>query len=256
MSFSTMRPVELAVAIAAFSILGLATAACGSDVHTGGGTGGDAGGGQGATGSTSSLTGTTSGSTGAGGQAACNPPPEDSPSAQSVTFAIANAASSDRYLVTSGHMCDAYGFERNQGGTYAAVPISMPFVCGCECPYPGDPHPIAYRRLKPAETYSVVWDARGLVTCAYSIDCGGGFSAPGLVGALQPLGAGDYRVTFGADEMPAMGCQPVDANGDEWQCPDFGSVGNPGAACGSAQTAIAEFALPSSGDLTVAVSLN
>src|SRR5262245_39354487 len=109
---------QAAAAIAALSAISFTAAGCGGDVNSGG----SGAGGNGSTGNGNASTGSGSASTSSGqtgssgvGGGLCEPPPQEIASSQSITFEVTNMATADRYLVTSGHGCEAYGFEVKQG---------------------------------------------------------------------------------------------------------------------------------------------
>ncbi|MEZ4311648.1 MAG: hypothetical protein R3F14_26750 [Polyangiaceae bacterium] len=169
----------------------LAISGCDGD---GGGTSGGSAGSGGTSGS-----GGAGGTGGSGGAAECTPPPSEIASVQKVKVTLTNTASSDRFLVTDCHDCDVLLVEQKTEIDYTPLPlrISAADACGCECPNPGDPYAAGFRRIAPGESFEAVWDARALSTCTASIDCGEGFTAKVKSGALQPVDAGEYRVSFG-----------------------------------------------------------
>jgi hypothetical protein len=112
-----------------------------------------------------------------------------------VTFRIHNPTTSDRWVVTQGWFCDAWGLEL--GNSASPVPLHLGFQCLCECPNPGEPYVMQLHRVGPGATYDhpVTWDARTLVTCTEPWDC----SAHGWPG----MGVQQQLVSGGGAAPPA-----------------------------------------------------
>ena len=175
------------------------TTAAGGATGTGGDTGtGDAGrGGAGAGGIPTSC--------GDGG-----PIPADVPSTQTVTFTVRNDANVDRYLVTKGSNCLAFGVEQWTGTSWLALDLELSDSRFNAC-YPGScdtvaPSPSELAVLHPGQSYALKWDARALVTCTAPGKC------PQLtvsMGAPQPVPAGRYRLTARVFPALPLGCSSV-----------------------------------------------
>lgn len=173
---------------------------------------------------------------------------------QSVTFQIVNGSSEDRYLVTNGTYCSPYGVKR--AGDPDNLPMDPPYNCFCECA-PVSPHPTGYRRLAPAGTFDLVWDARALNTCHSQMACdeyGFKFCAPITLFGAQPLAPGDYAVTIGADAQPHEDCSATGP--DTYECNPYTNLDKSGPACGAILKTTVDLTLPPSGDVVVPVVLN
>ncbi|MBK8258782.1 MAG: hypothetical protein IPK82_39760 [Polyangiaceae bacterium] len=234
--------VSRVTSILATGFLALHTAAC---------DGGDGSGGSGASGGTGG-TGATGGTGGSGGAAECSPPPSEMPSTQMVNVTITNTSPEDRFLVTNCLNCDVIQVELKDDISYVPLSlwISPADLCGCECPAPTDPYAAAFHKIAAGESFTAVWDARALATCTSTMECGEGFSASVKTGALQPVGPGDYRVSFGVVHLLPPECTPDGSNGDYACTPPA----TPGLDLGGGFYPV-EFALPPSGDLTLSLDV-
>ncbi|MEZ4298234.1 MAG: hypothetical protein R3B70_24995 [Polyangiaceae bacterium] len=221
----------------------LAISGCDGD---GGGTSGGSAGSGGTSGS-----GGAGGTGGSGGAAECTPPPSEIASVQKVKVTLTNTASSDRFLVTDCHDCDVLLVEQKTEIDYTPLPlrISAADACGCECPNPGDPYAAGFRRIAPGESFEAVWDARALSTCTASIDCGEGFTAKVKSGALQPVDAGEYRVSFGFVETLPPECEE-----DPSGVSTCGPPANPGLDLGGGFYPV-NVTLPATGDVTATLDV-
>lgn len=183
--------------------------------------------------------------------------PKEIDSRQTVTFAVKNTSSADRWVVLRGLFCTALSID--------GLSLQTGFSCGCECPNPGSPRVETYRRVAPGATYEVTWDARALVTYEETLDCStwGPSAMPVKItrGVLQPVRAGTYTASIALEETVPSSCT---VTGDEANCPfTYGGYGGssgapPGAIaslCESTKTATSTFVLPESGDVVVPVTL-
>lgn len=197
----------------------------------GGGAGGSGGGGAG----------------GGGGVSSCDPPPAEVPSTRALHVEIQNGSAEDRYVLMQCEGCDTLVVEKKGDLEYVTLPLQVTpaEVCGCECPAPPDPYPTQLHRLGPGETVTATWDTRALVKCTYQQDCGDGFNASLTTGALQPVEAGEYRVSFGVIVNLPAECAEEGATGD-FTC---GPPAVPGLDPGGGFYPV-EITVPVSGDAT------
>lgn len=224
--------------VAAAVALGATMAACGDGSDTTqAGSGGSGGG---------------TGSGGSGAASACDPGPTEKPSAQKVTVDITNGTGADRFVLTGCQDCEVLRVEKMGDLDYVTQPllITAGQSCGCECPAPGPVYALGYHRIKAGETYAASWDARTLALCEQGEDCGMGMTATVTLGALQPAGAGDYRISFGVVETLLDECTLDDATGEVTCTPPA----MPGIDPGGAFYPV-EVTLPASGDASAALTL-
>lgn len=232
----------------AAALLGLL--ACGGgttqDANDGGAAGAAAAGGAGGTAGAGGHGGTSAG--------ACDGFSEE-PSQQSVDVTITNGAAVDRYLMVSTYECDPQLIERLGSSGYEAVTQSVGFQCGCECPGPPAPGPRQLRRIGPAESITVSWDARELAVCIETVDCMETYGFEGTAdiahGFPQPAPSGDYRITYQLFETAPTQCSET-ADGYECEPNAQGS----GTECSGEVTAVASFTLPATGDVSTSVTVD
>jgi hypothetical protein len=184
--------------------------------------------------------------------------PPDVASRSTVTFTITNDAAADRWVMTSGHLCDAYAID--------ALPISLGFSCGCECPRPRSS--ARFQRLKPGTSVKLTWGARRLVTYEDSRDCsqwGPQMKCATVTMATgTPVDAGDHVVTVGyTASTPTAQNEPCRSLGDDMlECDVSGMALPPPVAAMCApggdsalQTVKQSFHLPAAGDVVVGVGI-
>jgi len=160
--------------------------------------------------------------------------------------------------VTAGNNCTPFGISSLADGGVRSIPLQVGAQCPCECPRPGDAVPEAFRRVGAGETYSVTWDARELVGWRASTPCTGfgtPFSGTYYAGVLVPAGPGSYRVVLGVEPTLPQTCNGTDP---DYYCDvSYSSNGLSDVAplCTTSTTATAEFVLPATGDVAVAMDL-
>jgi hypothetical protein len=190
-----------------------------------------------------------------GGDAAtsCDPNAMDTPSRQTVHFVLHNNTAIDRYVVTSGWYCDPFSISKSAGN----LPLNLGFQCLCECPALPSGEATTYHRIATGGSYDLSWDARMLIACSVSHDCGS-FTIQEVVGTHQPVGPAFYQVAFGIETALRSSCQPA-ANPDDYACQPSSTGAPPAGAipaiCPAGEAAATGFTLPAAGDLTVDVSL-
>jgi len=180
--------------------------------------------------------------------------PKELASARTVTFAITNKSSADRWLVLRGAFCTPFSVE--------GLDLELGWQCGCECPNPGSPRVESYRRVPAGATYELVWDARRLLTCEESLDCSswGPTAMPVKMtrGMHQPAPSGTYSAAISFEESVPTKCS---VSGDDASCPwsyGGGTSALPRAIasrCESTKTATVSFTLPASGNVVVPVTI-
>lgn len=213
----------------------IAAGACGD------GAGGEEGGG-GATGG---------GGSGAGGTQ-CTLTDEEP--TRTVTIAITNDATEDRFVATDGDQCTPYGLAAEEEGVFQPMNMTAPWPCGCECPGPPAARTTRYQRIAPGETYDYIWDARRLLFCHTAEDCGT-FEATITQAFWSPISGGQYRMTLGVEAALPERCDAPDADGSI-PCAayvDSDLVGQYGV-CATSETVEVTFELAGD-DLSLAVSL-
>jgi hypothetical protein len=215
-------------------------------------------------------------------------PPADGPTAsgdrprpvasvQSVTFTITNGSGQDRFVVTRGHVCQPYAVARLVSGSPQPLRLEGSSVvlpsdatrATCEGTSPGMDYLAALHRIRPGESFTITWDARAFVEQQVTLPClqDPTASRPAIVGALQPVTPGSYRVTVGvqssipnggADLRLPRSCTPVAGAPDDFTCTSLPG-GLPMAVdqlCHSNAPVTAEFVIPEHGDLSVPMPLN
>lgn len=232
------------------------------------GMGGSSGASDGAvSGSGGSVTGGAAGDSGVGSDAGgakadASPPPTEVPSAQTVTFHITNASNADRYIVVRGNNCTSAEIDRLSDGGQTLIPTELGYQCPCECPMPGAALPTAFQRLRPGESVTMTWDARGLTTWRQGTLCYDGPSpsprpSSSVTGVLRPVEAGTYRITLGVELSLPAGCNGS-GTGPEYPC-DISYASNDmselAPRCTTSSIATVDFSLPTFGDVQATVEL-
>jgi hypothetical protein len=186
----------------------------------------------------------------------CSDVPQEVASRQTVTVVVRNDTTEDRYLITQGQWCTPFSVSAlgNSGPTELVLQgyglaDDICSVGGCDMTAPA---PTQVVLLRPGESYSLVWDARASAGCLAPITACPDFVRP--LSALEPVPAGDYRITAHANVSPpvcdgafpyAPGCSP----GMSAACYTAPT------ACSSEASASVDFSLPASGDVTVELPL-
>jgi hypothetical protein len=183
--------------------------------------------------------------------------PSGQPSTQTVTIEIANASSSDRWVVTQGQYCLTFDIDQ--------LTLALGYRVICEGPAPPTPMATYYTHLAPGATTSLTWDATALELCEQSVDCATrGWPNAGVqtyeVGVSMPVSSGSYTASVAwepsAPSMPGCFAQP---NGDVRCNPNFGPPFGGGSSiqqlCMATSQAQASFTLPPTGDTTVAIAI-
>lgn len=163
------------------------------------------------------------------------------------------------WLVTRGRSCRTFEIEREvAAGQFERVALDLGNPAPCEVMMPGAPASIELRPLSTTAT-PVTWDGRQMAYVRRPLDCSTrSFTGSGTIteflGALQPLPAGRYRVSFAMLSTVPRGCMEL-MNG--YWCPPDNMVGAPApgpyALCPGDRLS-ATFELPASGSVTVAVT--
>jgi hypothetical protein len=182
------------------------------------------------------------------------------PSRQSVHFTIESQRRG--WALISADRCGALSVERqNSDGSWQPLALGIPYQCGCECPAP--PDLAGLRSLSSAP--KLTWDARELAVVSTVLNCpttpGHTQSIPMLHAFPQPVAAGHYRATAVVfDSLPVACTEQADTG--QASCMDFSQIPYPFPslseykACPGNRTAKAEFDLPVSGDVDVAMLVN
>ncbi len=179
-------------------------------------------------------------------------PPTEVASRASVRFELHGAG----FVVTRGRSCRTFEIERATDGGFERVPLDLGVNCVCECAQPGGPASIEYMPISTSTPRSIEWDGRQMVSVNRTIDCSTrSFTVRGtqseLVGALQPLAPGRYRVSVAVVNTAPAHCMEL---GDGFWCPPDTTSGAPApgayALCPGTRIS-AEFDLPMSGSVTV-----
>lgn len=182
--------------------------------------------------------------------------PEPIASTQTVSLLVTNTSSQTRFLATEGQICDVVHILDD------GQPVIQGFANNITCE--GFPLPSGvtlWRALRPAETTTLTWDARALVTVTREIDCAErgvpGLKADEVRGALQPVSPGDYTASVKYLNAPPLSCVPDD-QGVEWQCSRmFGPApsGRFAEQCAEGQMISTTFKLLAAGDISATINL-
>ncbi len=182
-------------------------------------------------------------------------PPEEMAARAQVRFEVTGAGA---FVVSRGRSCAVFEVERQAGGAWERVPLDVGVTCVCECPSPGAPAAIELEPLTAAEPVTVRWDGRRMAFVQRTVDCStrsftGRGTATEYVGALQPLPAGRYRVSFATVPTAPGFCMKLMSG---YWCPPTSTAGAPApgpfALCPGTRVS-AEFDLPELGDIIVPV---
>lgn len=210
--------------------------------------------------STSSSSTSSSSSSSSGSTTTCNP--TSIAPTQTVTLRLTNTGSTERWIGTRGNWCDAIAVSR--AGKRLAQ--SLTFQCVCECPNPGDVNRVSdFVRIAPGATVDVAWPAVEIDACTEAFDCKTAGWDTGMaqrwISGGHPAPAGAMHVEMPVEKVLPDGCN---TNGDKAWC-DVGFGGGSGSpmipagglatACNATSTAAADFTLPASGDIVVAISV-
>lgn len=183
-------------------------------------------------------------------------PPTEQPSRVSVRFELSGGSG---FAVTRGRSCRTFEIERVTDGGFERVPLDLGASCVCECSPPGAPSSIELAPVSVA-TRVIPWDGRQMVSVTRTIDCSTrSFTVHGrateIVGALQPLPAGRYRVSVAVVDAAPSGCQKLM---EGYWCPPSNATATIPAgsyALCPGRRVSTEFDLPSEGAVTVPVAI-
>lgn len=179
-------------------------------------------------------------------------PPSEIAARTSVRFELRGGG----FAVTRGRSCRTFEIERATDGGFERVPLDLGVNCACECAMPGAPASIEYMPVSASAPRVIEWDGRQMVSVTRTVDCATrSFTTRGisseLVGALQPLPAGRYRVSVAVASAAPARCMELGAG---YWCPPDSTAGVPGpgpyALCPGTRLS-AEFDLPTEGSVTV-----
>jgi hypothetical protein len=210
----------------------------------------------------------------ADGPAAQGDRPKTIASVQNVSFTITNGSDQDRFVVTKGHLCQPYAVARLAAGSPQPLRLDGSSVVlpsdatrvTCEGTGPGTDYFSALHRIRPGQSFNITWDARAFVEKQVTLPClqDANASHAAIVGALQPVGPGSYRVTIGLQTLVPNGgtdlrlprsCTPVSGSPDDFTCTSL-MGGLPMAfdqLCYSNAPVTADFLIPEHGDVNVAL---
>lgn len=183
-------------------------------------------------------------------------PPTEVAARVNVRFELSGSAG---FVVTRGRSCRTFEVERASDGGFERVPLDLGTTCVCECMPPGAPLAIELAPINAATPRAFPWDGRQMVSVSRTIDCSTrSFTARGmaseLVGALQPLTPGRYRVSVAVVDTAPRGCQELM---DGFWCPPDNSTVTPPrgpfALCPGRRVST-EFDLPAEGSVTVRIN--
>jgi len=184
-------------------------------------------------------------------------PPAEEPARARVRFEVSGTGA---FVVSRGRSCAPFDVERQNGGAWERVALDLGVTCVCECASPGTPVAIELEPLTASAPVTVRWDGRRMAFVQRTIDCAtrsftGRGTATEYVGALQPLPAGRYRVSFATVRSVPSHCMKLMSG---YWCPPVSTAGAPSpgpfALCPGTRVT-AEFDLPESGEVTVPVRL-
>jgi hypothetical protein len=185
-------------------------------------------------------------------------PPTEVAARVNVRFELSGSAG---FVVTRGRSCRTFEVERVGDGGFERVPLDLGNTCVCECMAPGAPLAIELAPINATTTRAFPWDGRQMVSVSRIIDCSTrSFTAHGtateLLGALQPLAPGHYRVSVAVVDTAPRSCQELM---DGFWCPPDNSTVTPPrgpfALCPGRRVST-EFDLPADGNVTVRISAN
>jgi hypothetical protein len=196
------------------------------------------------------------------GEAWEKPDVQELAATRELRFHVKNEAAIPLFMAITGIMCRSWQVEQQDGSGWKRLALSLhneSEFCACKasCDRPGNRN-TAFKEIGPDNETVVLWDGRSYLTWVEEQPCAEGEARmwTTVQGVKQPVAPGRYRVTIGLETALQEFCKYWDAS-EDWQCSLVDPWAEPPGIeelCPAGLHASAEFDIPDTGDVDVALS--